>query len=208
MHAVEHPSDAALTRLPLDPYSWLSYTPAWLEPARADALLDELTRTLDWQRGAIRLFGRRVAIPRLHAWYGDPGASYGWSGQRQQPLPWTPALAATRERLRCALAHDFNGALANLYRDGQDCMHWHADDEPELGPAPLIAALSLGAPRRFALRHKARQRPTQRLQLGHGSLLVMGGACQRDWQHALPRSRRVTAPRISLTFRQLALTED
>ena len=149
------------------------------------------------------MFGKWLDIPRRHAWYGDIDASYAWSGQRAEPLAWDAHLQTLRERLQQQTAQAFNGVLANLYRDGQDCMHWHSDDEKELGSEPLIAAISLGAERRFALRHKHRQFPTHRLQLAHGSLLLMGGKCPQHWQHVLPRSTRVDQPRISLTFRHI-----
>ncbi|MGB0866426.1 MAG: alpha-ketoglutarate-dependent dioxygenase AlkB family protein [Granulosicoccaceae bacterium] len=201
MQAIHHPSHQCITRLPLSTDSWLSYLPQWLDSSTASELQHTLMQSLNWQAGQIKLFGRQVAIPRLHAWYGDPLASYGWSGQRATPLPWTPELAQLRDKLKAHCDSSFNGVLANLYRDGQDCMHWHADNEPELGSRPTIAAISLGAERRFSLRHKHRAHPTHRLQLGHGSLLLMGGECQRHWQHALPRSMRVPGARISLTFR-------
>ena len=99
--------------------------------------------------------------------------------------------------------HEFNGVLLNLYRDGRDGMGWHADDEPELGPEPVIASVSLGAERRFRLKH--RRLPEARLDivLPHGSLLVMAGATQRHWVHALPKAAAPVGARINLTFRRV-----
>ena len=112
--------------------------------------------------------------------------------------------AALRQRLERACGATFNSVLANLYRDGHDAMGWHSDDEPELGPAPVIASLSLGAQRRFVFRPKApRGPPVLDLELPHGSLLRMAGATQRLYQHALPRMARVQSPRINLTFRRI-----
>jgi alkylated DNA repair dioxygenase AlkB len=98
---------------------------------------------------------------------------------------------------------DFNSVLANLYRDGRDSMGWHSDDEPELGSQPAIGSLSLGATRRFVLKH--RNDPSRKLvlELPHGSLLVMRGATQANYRHALPRTSRPVGPRINLTFRQI-----
>jgi alkylated DNA repair dioxygenase AlkB len=175
----------------------------FLPDREATLLLDKLREDLDWQRDSIRLFGKCHPIPRLHQWYGDAGAKYRWSGLVMQPLPWTPELAELKARIEAVSGARFNAVLANLYRDGNDSMGWHADDEPELGEAPVIASLSLGAGRDFAFRDRMGARPTKYLHLEHGSLLVMAGTTQQHWQHALPRRRRVSEARINLTFRQI-----
>ncbi|HET6807299.1 MAG TPA: alpha-ketoglutarate-dependent dioxygenase AlkB [Frateuria sp.] len=176
----------------------------WLARDEADGLFAELRDTVPWETHVIRLFGREVASPRLSCWIGDPGASYVYSRTRFEPHPWPPALAALRPRLEQACDTTFNSVLANLYRGGSDAMGWHSDDEPELGAAPVIASLSLGAPRRFVFRPKGRRGPAAlELALPHGSLLRMGGATQQLYQHALPRMTRVAAPRINLTFRHI-----
>ena len=108
-----------------------------------------------------------------------------------------------RERLERTLDVTFNSVLANLYRDGTDAMGWHSDAEPELGPAPVIASISLGAMRRFALKHRDDPARKLTLELPHGSLLVMSGATQRHYRHALPRTTRPIGPRINLTFRRI-----
>ncbi len=175
-------------------------------PDEAHELLDALHRSLAWESRRLFVYGRWVDEPRRSAWYGDPGARYHYSGARLDPLPWTDELR--RARLvaeRCANA-PFNSVLANLYRDGDDTMGWHADDEPELGPSPIIASVSLGAERRFDLRHR-RTRETVRTVLPSGSVLVMSGSTQRQWVHAVPRQARVRAPRINLTFRAIVGTD-
>jgi alkylated DNA repair dioxygenase AlkB len=180
----------------------LALWPHWLAPADADALFAQLRDSIDWETHVIRLFGREVASPRLSCWIGDAGASYVYSRTRFEPHPWPPALAALRPRLERACGMPFNSVLANLYRDGRDAMGWHSDDEPALGREPVIASLSLGAERRFVFRRKSSRGPVAlELQLPHGSLLRMAGATQRLYQHALPRTARVAAPRINLTFR-------
>lgn len=156
---------------------------------------------LAWAPHRVRLFGREHLTPRLCAWYGDADVRYAYSGQTLDPLPWTPALADLRVRIESALGRSFNSVLCNLYRDGADCMGWHSDDEASLGPRPVIASLSLGATRRFALRHRRRAHPSVSLALAHGDLLVMGGDTQHHWQHALPRTHRPVGARINLTFR-------
>jgi len=185
------------------PGAALALDPAWLAPAEADALLATLQAGLPWSVHRVRLFGREHAAPRLSCWIGDPQANYRYSGMRHVPHPWPPALAALRARLAAELAVDFNSVLANLYRDGRDAMGWHADDEAELGPQPTIASVSLGATRRFVLRHRREPQRRLAMELPHGCLLLMYGDTQCNYRHALPRTTRAVAPRINLTFRRI-----
>ena len=181
--------------------------PRWLAADEADGLLAALLATIPWETHTIRLFGREVASPRLSCWIGDAGTGYTYSKPHFEPRPWPAALAALRSRVETACDARFNSVLANLYRDGNDSMGWHSDDEPELGDQPLIASLSLGAERAFRLRRKlprgVRAAPddTIRLPLLHGSLLRMAGQTQRLYRHDLPKSHRVRSARINLTFR-------
>ena len=181
----------------------LRFDPGWLEAAAADRLFAQLRAGIPWEVHRIRLFGREHASPRLSCWIGDPGTSYRYSGSRFEPRPWPAALDPLRERLQAELGVGFNSVLANRYRDGRDCMGWHSDDEAELGTEPVIASVSLGAPRRFVLKH--REAPERRLarDLPHGSLLVMQGDTQRLYRHALPRTARPVGERINLTFRRI-----
>lgn len=190
------------------PGALLQFDPCWLSPERADALLVELQAGIHWEVHRIRLFGRWVDSPRLSSWIGDADASYRYSGARFAPKPWLPALQALRLQVAEAAGVRFNSVLANLYRDGRDAMGWHSDDEPELGRQPVIASLSLGAPRRFLLRH--RQDPLRKLTLvlPHGSLLLMRGDTQENYRHALPRTAKPTGARINLTFRWIQPAAD
>jgi len=179
--------------------------PNFLPAAEADQALDRLWQELEWSQKEIVLFGRRVMQPRLMAWYGDPEAVYRYSGLTLAPLAWHPLLKRLRDRIEHVTGSRFNAVLANAYRDGRDSMGWHSDDEPELGDAPVIASLSLGATRRFLLRRRdhgsAKRPPSIVLVLDHGSLLLMQGDSQRVYQHALPRTQRPVTLRINLTFR-------
>lgn len=195
----------------------------WLPRVEADALFEALVVGLPWTVHRIRMFGRTVDSPRLSCWVGDPGTSYAYSGNRFEPNPWPAALLPIRQRVAMACATEFNSVLANLYRDGRDAMGWHRDDEPELGPEPVIASLSLGSTRRFLLKpvaggHRgvtgAAEGPAaaasdgrRALELAHGSLLVMRGATQRNYRHALPRTAQLRGPRINLTFRRVDRVE-
>lgn len=175
----------------------------WLAGAEADALLDVVRESVLWQIHRIRIFGRLVDSPRLSCWMGDAGAAYRYSGVKFDPVPWVPALAQVRERLQIETGHAFNSVLLNRYRDGRDCMGWHSDDEPELGPQPFIASLSLGQTRRFSLKHRTRPELRASVELRHGDLLLMGGDTQRLYRHALPRTTRAVGERINLTFRNI-----
>lgn len=181
----------------------LLFDPAWLSLAEADALLAALRAEIAWERHRIRIFGREVDSPRLSCWIGDPGASYTYSRTRFEPRPWPASLQELRERVVEAAGERFNSVLANLYRDGADSMGWHSDDEPELGPRPIIASVSLGAPRRFLLQHRHDKTRRLALDLPHGSLLVMRGQTQRWYRHALPRTARPVGERVNLTFRRI-----
>ncbi|HEL4807575.1 TPA: alpha-ketoglutarate-dependent dioxygenase AlkB [Stenotrophomonas maltophilia] len=176
----------------------------WLAADQADLMQQQLEHHISWQVHRIRMFGRIVDSPRLSCWMGDAEARYRYSGADFLPEPWQPALLLLRERLQVFCGHAFNSVLLNRYRSGGDYMGWHSDDEPELGPAPVIASLSLGAARRFLLRRRDDPARKAEYLLGHGDLLVMAGQTQRYYQHALPKMARVQGERINLTFRWIA----
>ncbi|HET6602687.1 MAG TPA: alpha-ketoglutarate-dependent dioxygenase AlkB [Xanthomonadaceae bacterium] len=179
----------------------LMFDPQFLALEEAADAFEALHREVPWEVHRIRLFGREVVSPRRSCWFGDPDAAYTYSGMHFPPRPWTPAVARLRERIAAACDCPFNSVLANLYRDGRDAMGWHSDDEPELGPAPVIASLSLGVARGFRLRHRRDRVRTLKLELTAGSLLLMRGATQRNYRHAVPRTARAVGARINLTFR-------
>ncbi len=160
-----------------------------------------LEQETPWEQPILRIHGEEHPTPRLVAWYGDPEAAYRYSGQVHRPLPWTALLGEIRERVEREVGQRVNGVLLNYYRDGQDSMGWHSDDEPELRRDPLVASLSLGGSRRFDLRRKGQTRIAHSLELTHGSLLVMRGATQHHWQHQVAKTRRSCMPRLNLTFR-------
>jgi len=190
----------------LDPVDF-EYVAHFLSQREATRTLTTLWRELAWSQREIVLFGRVVMQPRLLAWYGDPDARYRYSGLLLEPLPWHPLLQSLSLRIGEFSGSPFNSVLANAYRDGRDSMGWHSDDEKELGPRPVIASLSLGAPRRFLLRSKARPQGTTARSIArvleHGSLLLMKAGCQQRYQHTLPRTRREVGLRINLTFRRV-----
>ena len=182
----------------------LLYVRDFISKAAADAFFDVLLRDTPWTQERIRIYGEEHDLPRLTAWFGDPGASYTYSGIRQEPHPWTPTLLAIRQLVEAFSAHRFNSVLLNLYRTGSDRVGWHADDEPEFGDRPVIASVSLGASRRFKVRQKSDPKKAIGLDLEHGSLLLMRGDLQRLCEHEVPRTAKVVGQRINLTFRYVA----
>ena len=181
---------------PTDPPSCVSYFPAWVtDPLR---VFTDLHDQIPWEQHDTTLFGRTVPTPRLTCWIGD--AAYAYSGVVNAPRPWPPRLAELRDRLNDQLDTELNSCLANLYRDGADSMGYHSDNEPELGPRPVIASVSLGAGRSFTLRHRATRRRWT-WNLGEGDLLVMHGESQSDYAHAVPKTAHAIGPRMNLTFR-------
>jgi len=183
------------------PDAELTFQPHWLATTTADRWLARLVEETPWQQPAVQLYGRSHRVPRLLAWYGDAEARYRYSGLIHQPLPWTPLLAEVRQQVEEVVGQPLNGVLLNYYRDGNDSMGWHSDDEAELGRNPLVASLNLGGTRRFDLRRKGRSRIEHSMPLAHGSLLVMRGPTQHHWQHQVAKTRLPCAPRLNLTFR-------
>lgn len=185
----------------------VQYQGDFIDTALATHLFKDIQNTVTLRQEAISLFGKSVLQPRLTAWIADPEVEYEYSGLRSPAQTWTPLLLELKNRLEVALNHHFNGVLCNYYRNGQDYMGWHSDDEQSLGQQAVIASISLGAERRFDLRKK-RQKMAESLSsviLQHGSLLVMSGQLQQYWQHRLPKQSHVDSPRINLTFRSIQL---
>jgi alkylated DNA repair dioxygenase AlkB len=176
----------------------------FFDTTHSDRLLDELTQTIYWQQTPIILFGKKIMQPRLTAWYGDENARYRYSGTTMTPLPWNQLLLDIKSAVEQKAGTTFNSVLLNLYRDHNDSMGYHRDNEKELGNNPVIASISLGATRTFHLKHvdypntKTLKRT---LNLTHGSLLIMSGTTQHYWNHAIPKTKKTTLPRINLTFR-------
>jgi alkylated DNA repair dioxygenase AlkB len=180
--------------------AWLELEPGWLPGAEADRLLAALRDGLPWEQREVVIYGKRVMQPRLIAWGGE--LPYRYSGQTLEPRPLAPPLVPVLEAVQIRTHVPFNHVLLNRYRDGNDSMGFHADDEAELGENPQVATVSLGGTRRFVLRpRRGREVEPRQYDLEHGSLLIMGGTCQRQYHHGIPRQPAVGDERVSLTFR-------
>lgn len=175
----------------------------FLSPEQSDDWLRRLSQEVPWQQQSVHLFGRTVAQPRLTAWCGDEGVRYRYSGLELLANGWPEPVLEIKRQLSSHLDVSFNSVLLNLYRNHLDSMGWHADDEKELGRNPLIASVSLGAMRKFQMRHKEDRGLKLDLELTHGSLLVMRGPTQHYWQHGIPKQSKPASERINLTFRQI-----
>lgn len=177
------------------------FTPQFLCVAKADALFTSLASMPGWRQDHIHIFGKTHPLPRLHRWFASSNKPYRWSGIQMRTEPFPAVLGNVLQRISHESSTQFNTALGNLYRDGRDSVSWHADDEPELGSAPVIASLSLGATRRFLMRRKADHAVARSYELTHGSLLLMRGDTQLFWEHCVPKTAQKVGPRINLTFR-------
>ena len=164
---------------------------------------ERLGSNVPWQHDEVVIFGKHIITARKVAWYGDAGLSYTYSGTTKQALRWTPELGELKAIAETRSGVVFNSCLLNLYHDGREGMGWHSDDEKSLVRNGCIASMSFGAERKFSFRHK-RTRETASVMLESGSLLLMAGETQTHWHHQLPKSAKVTAPRINLTFRTMA----
>lgn len=167
-------------------------------------LQETLIRTLDWQQREIKLYGKQVKEPRQTVWIGDPSTSYRYSGRNNIPQPWPEILQPLRKQMEEIAQAPFNSCLLNLYRDGQDSIGLHSDDEIELGLRPTIASLSLGSNRVFQIRRKSGDGVAKLdIELQHNTLLIMRGNMQQQYKHGVPKQPRVKLPRINLTFRNI-----
>ena len=185
------------------PDAEIEYFPEFFSREKSLNFLPKLLDTIKWKQNTIKMYGKENPVPRLEAWYGDPGKSYAYSGIRMEPNPWTDELREIKRSIEAELEISFNSVLINYYRDGQDRVAWHSDDEKELGKNPVIGSVSFGAERTFKLRHKRYKENNlkQSIVLKNGSFLLMKGATQHHWMHEIPRTAKPIGPRINLTFR-------
>lgn len=155
---------------------------------------------IKWKQNKLKIYGKEVLSPRLTAWYGDK--TYTYSGITNIPNAWTNTLLKLKALVEHKASCEFNSVLLGLYRDGNDSIAWHSDDEKELGKNPIIASLSFGAERTFHLKHKSRDVKTT-IKLTDGSLLVMAGGTQENYLHQIPKEVGIKMARINLTFRNI-----
>ncbi|OOQ61720.1 alpha-ketoglutarate-dependent dioxygenase AlkB family protein [Mucilaginibacter pedocola] len=186
------------------PVELMDYRPAFFSAEESGRLISALKQNIQWNQETILMYGKLLNTPRLTAWYGDNSKTYAFSGKSYDPYPWTKELLEIKHRVDAAAGITFNSVLLNLYRNGNDSVAWHADDEPELGRNPIIASVSFGQVRRFEVRHKADKKQKYSVDLENGSLLIMKGDLQHHWEHQVPKSTKALGERINLTFRVIS----
>ena len=153
-----------------------------------------------WEQPEIVMFGKKHKQSCLSTWHSDAGVNYVYSGVERVAHPMNEFLSEIRRRCEVVANSRFNSVLVNFYRDGSAGMGWHADNEAINGREPTIASVSLGATRRFDLRHRETKQ-TVKVDLKDGSLLVMSGLSQQCWVHQIAKTAKPVGPRINLTFR-------
>jgi len=193
-------TEALTNLLPYD--GEVNYYGPVIDLQTASRYLQTLLNTIEWKNDEAIIFGKHIITKRKVAWYGDAGFSYKYSGTTKHALAWTAELLQLKQLVETLTGDQFNSCLLNLYHTGDEGMAWHSDDEKSLGKNTTIASLSFGAERKFALKHRQSKEPRSVL-LQNGSLLVMKGATQTNWLHSLPKTKKITIPRINLTFRTM-----
>lgn len=168
----------------------------------ANRYFDLLLQNILWRNDEAVIFGKHIVAKRKVAWYGDSDYLYTYSNTTKQALVWTKELSDLKQRVEEVTGTKFNSCLLNLYHNGDEGIAWHSDDEKPLGENSIIASLSFGAERKFSFKHK-HTKQTISVVLEHGSLLIMKDATQTNWLHSLPKSKKITRPRINLTFRTI-----
>lgn len=181
--------------------------PRFFDTQRSVQLFESLMQQTVWEQPEMIIFGKKHAQAGLSTWYADNGVDYEYSGVVRVAHPMTPLLDQIKAELETFTGTAFNSVLVNLYRDGKDSVSWHSDNEAINGREPTIASVSLGATRRFDLRHKATKH-TVRVDLEDGSLVVMSGLSQHCWVHQIAKTASQVGPRINLTFRRIIKTID
>jgi len=175
----------------------------FFSPSESQQWYEKIFHAVHWEQKKIFMYGKEVEIPRLSAWYADRNKNYTYSGKLHEPLEWTVELLALKSMIERRTGNEFNSVLCNLYRDGNDAVAWHSDDEIELGVNPIVASLSFGEQRFFQFRRIGDFKQKYKLCLPSGSLLLMQGETQHNWQHQIAKSTKKIQARINLTFRYI-----
>jgi alkylated DNA repair dioxygenase AlkB len=200
MSLFDLPYDPAKNLLPQD--GEVYYYGKVYKRSLADPLFLKLMTDIEWKHDESVIMGKHIITKRKVAWYGDQGFDYTYSNTTKQALPWTQQLLALKKKIESTTNETFNSCLMNLYHSGEEGVSWHSDGEKALKKHGAIASLSFGAERKFAFKHKENKVRVDML-LEHGALLIMTGSTQTNWLHSIPKTKKVTTPRISLTFRTI-----
>lgn len=199
---IPFPENPAKSILPFDGDAY--YHPQVFTQDAGDVIFNQLLHTIDWKHDELIMFGKKIITKRKVGWYGDLPFVYTYSHTAKKALPWNDVLKNIKMVAEKFTGNSYNSCLLNLYHDGQEGMSWHSDDEDTLVPDATIVSISFGAARKFSFQHKT-NKTSQSILLEHGSLLHMKSNVQQNWFHALPKSKRISSPRINLTFRTMKM---
>lgn len=180
----------------------VNYYGKLLPHQEANKYLETLLQSIEWRNDEAVIFGKKIITKRKVAWYGEKPFAYTYSNSTKHALPWTKELLELKTIIEKETGETFNSCLLNLYHDGEEGMAWHSDGERDLKRDGAIGSLSFGAERKFVFKHKQTKEKVE-LVLEHGSLLVMKDTTQTHWLHRLPPSKKITIPRVNLTFRTI-----
>lgn len=180
----------------------VNYYGKLLHKKEADFYFTKLLETIEWRNDEAIIFGKKIITKRKVAWYGEKPFEYTYSNTTKYALGWTKELLELKIVIEKETGETFNSCLLNLYHNGEEGMAWHSDGETDLKKDGAIGSLSLGAERKFAFKHKQTNEKVE-LFLEHGSLLVMKDTTQTYWLHRLPPTKKVSTPRVNLTFRTI-----
>jgi alkylated DNA repair dioxygenase AlkB len=183
------------------PLELLEYHPGFCDEQQSLYLLEKLIADTPWSQKVVQMYDKQVVTPRLTAWYADPDIHDYTTMLRAAPHPWTPELRLLKVQVEQLAGITFNSVLLNYYRNGNDSVAWHSDNEKALGTHPVIASLSFGQVRSFDIRNKEDHRRKYSIKLESGSLMIMKGNLQQDWEHRIAKSVTPMKPRVNLTFR-------
>lgn len=180
----------------------VNYYGSVMNREKAQYYFDQLLQNIEWENDKAIIFGKLIITKRKVAWYGDQPFNYTYSKTTKSALPWTKELLELKQIIEDKTGETFNSCLLNLYHNGDEGMAWHSDGEKDLKKNGAIASLSFGAERKFSFKHKENKQKIDVI-LEKGSLLVMKGITQTHWLHRLPPTKKITTPRINLTFRTI-----
>lgn len=185
------------------PPELVDYRPGVFSLEESEELMDKLINEVKWEQKSQLMYGKEVTTPRLTAWFGDPTVDYSLSEKNLKPAIWTPELLLIRERIEPLSGDKFDSVLLNYYRDGNDSVSWHTDNDGVPGKNWVVASVSFGQQRHFDFRRRDDHAIKYSVLLESGSYLLMKGGFQEEWQHRVPKEKGIMRPRINLTFRKL-----
>jgi alkylated DNA repair dioxygenase AlkB len=185
------------------PTDILDYRPGLFDLVESAFFMEKFIREVPWQQRTVKMYGKEIVTPRLTAWFSDPADSYPLTAYEADPFPWTPELLLIKERVEALAGIAFTGVLLNYYRNGNDSVAWHSDNDGIAGKNRIVASVSFGQARNFDIRKTDDHSIKYSVLLENGSYLLMKGDLQEQWQHRIAKSARPMKPRVNLTFRVL-----